>query len=103
MALVRRPPGVILLIPSAREFDRGLRRGIVEYAQRHGPWIFHEEPPPYLRTLTARQLLCNMRKWNAQGMIVLQSRYPEVRSLRIPTVVSLETRRLDRSCFQLLC
>ena len=26
------PQGAILLIPPAREFDRGLRRGIVEYA-----------------------------------------------------------------------
>ena len=62
---MKQPPGVILLIPSAREFDRGLRRGIVEYAQVHGPWTFHEEAPPYLQSLTRRQHLQNMRKWNA--------------------------------------
>ena len=92
-----------MLIPSAREFDRGLRRGIVEYAQTHGPWIFHEESPPYVQTLTARQRLCNMRKWKGQGTIVLQSRFAEVKSLRIPTVVSIETRRLDRSYYQVVC
>lgn len=92
-----------MLIPSAREFDRGLRRGIVEYAQTHGPWIFHEESPPYVQTLTARQRLCNMRKWKGQGTIVLQSRFAEVKPLRIPTVVSIETRRLDRSYYQVVC
>ena len=34
------PKGVILLIPSAREFDRGLRRGIFEYAHAHGALEF---------------------------------------------------------------
>ena len=94
---------MILLIPSAREFDRGLRRGIVKYAQTHGPWIFHEESPPYLQTLTPRQRLRSMRKWNAQGTIVVQSRLAEVKSLCIPTVVSIETRRLDRSYYQVVC
>jgi LacI family transcriptional regulator len=97
------PPGVILLTSSAREFDRGLRRGIVAYARAHGPWIFHEEAPPYLQRLTPRQHLANLRRWEAQGTIVLQSRLAEVESLRIPTVVSIETRRLDTSYFQVAC
>jgi len=96
-------PGVILLIPSAREFDRGLRRGIIAYAQAHGPWIFYEEAPLYLQSLRPRQPLSNMHKWRAQGMIVLQSRFAEVKSLRMPTVVAIETRRLDRSYCQVVC
>jgi LacI family transcriptional regulator len=96
-------PGVILLVPSAREFDRGLRRGIVAYAQAHGPWVFYEDSPHYLQTLTRRQRLRNMRKWKAQGAIVLQGRFSEVKSLRIPTVVSIETRRFDKSYFQVAC
>lgn len=88
------PPGVILLIPSAREFDRGLRRGIVDYANTHGPWIFYDEAPGYLRTLTPRQRLKSMREWNAAGAVVLQSRLPEVARLRLSVVVAVETRRL---------
>jgi LacI family transcriptional regulator, galactose operon repressor len=94
---------VILLIPSAREFDRGLRRGIVEYAQAHGPWIFCEEAPPYLQSLQPRRRLQNMREWNAQGMIVLQNRFAEVKSLRIPTIVAIGTHRLSPSCCQVIC
>ena len=97
------PPGVILLIPSAREFDRGLRRGIVAYAQAHGPWIFHEESPAYVQTLTRRQRLRNMRRWKAQGAIVLQGRFAEAESLGIPTVVSIETRQLKQSYVQVRC
>jgi LacI family transcriptional regulator len=100
---MRTPPGVILLIPSSREFDRGLRRGIVEYAHAHGPWIFHEEAPPYLQTLTPRQRSSNMRQWRAQGAIILQSRLDEVKSLHIPTIVSIETRILDKRYYQVHC
>jgi LacI family transcriptional regulator len=96
-------PGVILLLPSAREFDRGLRRGIVEYAQAHGRWIFYEESPPYVQSLTRRQRLRHMHRWEARGAIVLQSRAAEVKPLGIPTVVSIETRPLPSSCYQVAC
>ena len=94
---------VILLIPSAREFDRGLRRGIVDYAHAHGPWIFYDEAPAYLQRLTPRQSLSNMRSWAADGMIVLQSRLAEVQSLRIPRMVAIGTRQLDESVCQIVC
>ena len=100
---MKQPQGVILLIPSSREFDRGLRRGIVEYAHAHGPWIFHEEAPPYLKSLPPPQRLRNMGRWNAHGMIALQSRLAEVKSLRVPQVVAIETRRLDPSICQVIC
>ena len=100
---VKQPPGVILLIPSAREFDRGLRRGIFEYARAHGPWIFYEEAPPYLRNLAPGQRVRNMLKWNAQGMIVLQNRFAEVKSLKIPIVVAIGTRKLGKSQPQIIC
>lgn len=96
-------PGLILLIPAAREFDRGLRRGIVAYAQGHGPWVFYEEAPPYLQRLNPRQRLANMRRWNAQGMLVVQSRFAEVRSLRIPTVVAIGTHLLGEEYCQIIC
>src|SRR5713226_1744499 len=100
---MKRRPGVILLIPSAREYDRGLRRGIVEYAQAHGPWTFYEEPPGYLQRLTPRQRLRSMRAWNANGIILLQNRLAEVKSLSIPMVVAIGTRKLGKGTNQLLC
>lgn len=99
---MKRAPGVILLIPSAREFDRGLRRGIVEYAQTYGPWTFHEEPPAYLQPLTARQRLRSMRAWQADGVILLQDRLAEVKALGIPMVVSIGTHRLGNEFHQIV-
>ncbi len=102
-AAVKPAKGVILLIPSAREFDRGLRRGIFEYAHAHGPWTFYEEAPPYLQRLSPAQRLRNMRDWNADGMIVVQSRAAEVKSLGIPTVVAIGTRTLGGRQAQVVC
>jgi LacI family transcriptional regulator len=102
-SLMRKPHGVILLMPSAREFDRGIRRGILEYAHTHGPWIFHEEAPSYLQSLSGRQRLHNMRRWNAHGVIALQSRLTEVKSLRLPQVATIETQRLGPGSSQVVC
>ena len=64
---------------------------------RTGPWSFYEEAPPYLQRLSPAQRLRNMRDWSAHGMIVTQSRYAEVKSLGIPTVVAIGTRTLGSS------
>jgi LacI family transcriptional regulator len=85
---------VILLIPSAREYERGLLRGIVEYAQIHGPWIFYEDPPAYLSPRGGKQRLLHMRAWNAGGMIVAQTRAHEIKALRVPSVILCGIKRL---------
>jgi LacI family transcriptional regulator len=93
---------VILLIPAVQEYHRALRRGIIEYAETHGPWMFYEEAPAYLHSLTPRQRLRNMRGWNAKGILVGNSRFAEVKSLRIPMVVAMGTRRMDESYFEIV-
>jgi len=94
---------VILLVPSAREFDRGFRRGIFEYAHTHGRWVFYEEAPAYLQRLSPGQRLRHMRDWKADGMIVVQSRYHEVQQLGLPTVVAIGTRTLGPQYAQAVC
>jgi len=100
---MRHLPSVILLIPAAREFDRGLRRGIVEYGKNHGPWTFYEEVPAYLHGLTPSQRLRSMRAWKADGVILLQDRLAEVKPLGIPMVVSIGTRRLGKGYTEIVC
>jgi LacI family transcriptional regulator len=99
---VKQPLRVILLIPAVQEYHRALRRGIIEYAETHGPWMFYEEAPAYLHSLTPRQRLRNMRGWNAKGILVGNSRFAEVKSLRIPMVVAMGTRRMDESYFEIV-
>jgi hypothetical protein len=54
---MKRSHKIILLIPSAREYDRGVLRGLVGYAHIHGPWTFYEEPPAYLNPPGRKQRL----------------------------------------------
>ena len=84
---MKRLKKVILLIASAREYDRGVLRGIVEYAQIHGPWIFYEEPPSYLKPPGAAQRLEHMRNWKADGIIAPQTRAAELAALHLPSVL----------------
>jgi LacI family transcriptional regulator len=87
-------PKIILLIPSAREYDRGVLRGIVEYAHIHGPWTFYDEPPAYLNPPNRKQVLVRMKGWHADGVIAPQEREDDIRELRLPSVVIVSTRHL---------
>jgi LacI family transcriptional regulator len=92
---------VILLIPPGREFERGVLRGISEYAQIHGPWLFYEEPPPYLDDEAPENRLAHMREWHADGIIAHQSRAEEIRDLNLPTVFICSTHNLPPTTYQL--
>lgn len=94
---------IILLIPAAREADRGIRRGIIEYSQIHGPWTFYEEPPLYIGWLTSAQRVAHMREWGATGAIALQNRISEIQSLRLPTVAVNGNGDTSRVSCQVVC
>ena len=92
---------VVSLIPSGREYERGVLRGIIEYAHIHGPWIFYEEPPPYLSESQFKQRLAHMHAWKADGIIAHQSRAEEVKDLKLPTVIMCSTTHLSSKTCQL--
>lgn len=98
---MKRMRKVILLIPSGREFDRGVLRGIIEYSHIHGPWIFYEEPPPYLRASKYKQRLAHMQDWQADGVIAQESSRMEIKDLKLPTIVMCSTHHLPSKTFQL--
>lgn len=97
---MKRLKKVILLIASAREYDRGVLRGIVEYAQIHGPWIFYEDPPSYLKPPGAAQRLEHMRNWKADGIIAPQTCAAELTALRLPSVLLCGVSHLPCSVYQ---
>lgn len=92
---------IILLLPSDREYDRGLVRGIINFAKIRGPWIFYEEPPDYLKSPSSHDRQDHMRAWKADGMIVPQARAHEVSSLRLPSVTVIGTHYLPPKTPQL--
>ena len=99
---MKRIPKVILLVPANQEYNRGVLRGIMKYVQINGPWLFLEEPPEYLQTLNLRQRLAFMRRWQADGMIALQSRGAEIKALHLPTVILAGIHHLPANCCQVL-
>jgi LacI family transcriptional regulator len=58
-----RIPKVILMVEPLGEYVQGLLRGIVKYANTHGPWVFYREPGKHEGLLP--QLKCS----EADGII----------------------------------
>ena len=83
---MKRTPKVMLLVESARAYERALLRGIARYAHLHGPWIFFREAPfwekrPYQALLAQLQAV--------DGIIMRECSYmSEMRRLRKPVIVS---------------
>jgi LacI family transcriptional regulator len=100
---MKRGPGVILLFTPAREFDRGLRRGILEYARTHGPWTIYDDGSACLDALSADDLIDCLARRNARGMIVPPGRAHELALLGIPMVITGGTRKPGAPGHQLLC
>jgi LacI family transcriptional regulator len=87
-------PKVMLLIDSARAYERGLLSGIARYSHLHGPWIFSHKPP-FWETRPHKALIAEMGTVN--GIILIECAYlPEILKLRVPVIVSnYASERID--------
>jgi LacI family transcriptional regulator, galactose operon repressor len=77
-------PKVTLLIESSRGYGRGLLRGIVRYAQLHGPWSFYIRPGDFEQTLP------EMKLWGGAGIIARVESRPMAEAIAaadVPTVL----------------
>jgi LacI family transcriptional regulator len=79
---------VILLIDTARAYERGLIRGIAKYSALFGPWIFYRQTPFYRFTQENKNTLKRLKSWNADGIIMRENRMmKDILTLGLPTVV----------------
>lgn len=90
-------------MPMSRELDRGVRRGILEYARTQSTWTIYEEPPGYLRELTFSERLSSLRDWQAQGAIVPPHRAAEMKALGLPTVIAIGAHDAGIDMCRLVC
>lgn len=84
---MKQPPKIALVMESARQYERGIIRGIARYSELHGPWQFHRNIP--LVSGGSGTTPAALRRWGADGLIIRQSR--DIRgflALSLPTVVS---------------
>ena len=76
----------MVLIDSARAYERALLSGIARYSQLHGPWIFFHKPP-FWETRPRKSLIAELR--TVDGIILIECSYlPEILKLRVPVIVS---------------
>ncbi len=61
-------PRILLLLETARGFDRGLLTGIARYASLHGPWTFYREPHAYF-IRRDRTTLQDLKAWKPTGAV----------------------------------
>ena len=85
-ATMKRAPKVMLLIESARAYERALLRGIAHYSHLQGPWIFFREAP-FWEKRPHQALLAQLQA--VDGIIMRECSYmSEIRQLRKPVIVS---------------
>ena len=58
-------PQVAVLLPSSVKVCRDMRRGILRYVHRHGPWGLH-----ILEGRDGEQKLTRMKEWGCTGVII---------------------------------
>jgi len=86
---MRRLIRVILVVDTAREYERGLLRGIAKYAQLHGPWTFLKKPAYYLQSTKAGLSIPQLRNFQADGIITCEGPLIQrILELNVPTIIS---------------
>ena len=88
---------ILLLIDYSSEFSRKLLRGLVQYSQEHGPWIFYRLPS-YYKVLYGKQGVIEWVKekkpdaiiaqWDLEGSNLLKN-------LNIPIILQNYKKRSD--------
>jgi LacI family transcriptional regulator len=89
---------IILLINTARGFERSLIRGVAKYSAIHGPWIFYRQTPFYRKSQESETLLSRLKNWNADGIIMRENQYmDDILSLGLPTIVAAYSKKLPNT------
>lgn len=78
---------ILMLLESAREFDRGLLKGISRYSALHGRWTFYHRPPGYLQRRRGGDLE-EFRHWNPDGVICPIDQAETLLPLNVPMICS---------------
>ena len=80
-----RMPQVAVLLPTSVKVSRDMRRGILRYVHRHGPWGLH-----IIEGRQGEQKLIHMKEWGCTG-IIGRLHTPELvevaRNARVPQVL----------------
>lgn len=88
---------VLLLIDYSSEFSRGLLKGIINYSQEHGYWIFYRLPS-YYKSLYGKEGIVQWAKdWKADAIIAQWDTEGKtlLKDLNVPVVLQNYRERSD--------
>src|SRR5438445_11225146 len=81
-------PHVALIVETAKQYDRGLLRGIGRYIKAHGPWsVYLEERGPH------DAIPSWLKSWRGDGILARIKDVPTAEALRATGVPIVELRR----------
>lgn len=90
-------PRVAIIFNAAHAYDRDLMRGIIRYANLHGPWLFFQDVPDLMREGEEVDLISRLLQWRPDGVILKESHLlHELEHLHIPLIVSPHNEPFDR-------
>jgi len=93
---------VALLIPPIGEYERGLLKGIAEYAQLHGPWYFLRNKPYYILPNQHEISINQLIEWKPDGIILSENNDTQkIIDTGIPVVISGSTK-IYNNCINIL-
>ncbi len=88
---------VLLLINNSGAYDRGLIKGIAQYAKYYDSWFFLRESPYFIYKNTDKKIIQYIKEWKPDGIIMCENDLAnEIISLNIPTIISPFTKIYDR-------
>lgn len=92
---MRKEYKILLLINSSRAYDRGLIRGITQYANINGPWHFYRDAPFYINS-SIDNLLGIIKRNKINGIIMREHpNLKEIIDLEIPVILSPYRNRVN--------
>lgn len=85
-----RIPKVGILMQANRSYERGLLRGIAQYARLHGPWQFYRQLPQISGGMNP--LFSEIKKWNPDGIIIREgNKYDSIILKKTPCIYAPAT------------
>jgi LacI family transcriptional regulator len=80
---------VAVLIDTSLSLGRDLLRGIVQYANTQGPWLFYHEHQVYKTRKEQHELITKLKQWEPDGIIIREKKiHEEIINMDIPLIIS---------------
>lgn len=80
---------VAIFVDTTLPVSRDLVRGVTQYANTHGPWLFFHEYHIFKSKQQQHALISHLKNWKPDGMIIREETiHPDIIGMKIPLIVN---------------